>query len=49
MLSTGEVMIMVTDVNDRNPLFDLSSYSAQVYENRTMVCVLSMEFLNSRG
>ena len=38
MSSTGEVMIMVTDFNDRNPLFDSMSYSAQVYENRTMVC-----------
>lgn len=29
---------MVTDINDRNPQFDFLSYSAQVYENRTMVC-----------
>ena len=41
MSSTGEVMIMVTDENDRNPQFDLLSYSAQVYENRTMVCLIT--------
>ena len=38
MSSTGEVMIMVTDVNDRNPQFNFLSYSVEVYEDRTMVC-----------
>jgi len=38
MTSTGEVLIMVTDSNDRNPMFESLSYSAQVYENLTIVC-----------
>ena len=48
MSSTAEVMIAVIDVNDRNPLFDLSRYSAEVYENHTMVCVLQYMTVNAR-
>ena len=38
MSATAEVMIMVTDFNDRNPAFERSKYQAEVYENLTMVC-----------
>ena len=41
METTAELMIMVTDFNDRNPMFERSRYSAQVYENLTVVCVIT--------
>ena len=41
METTAELMIMVIDFNDRNPVFERSRYSAQVYENLTVVCVIT--------
>ena len=41
MGTAAELMIMVTDFNDRNPVFERSRYSAQVYENLTVVCVIT--------
>ena len=41
MGTTAELMIMVLDLNDRNPVFERSRYSAQVYENLTVVCVVT--------
>ena len=41
MGTTAELMIMVLDLNDRNPVFERSRYSAQVYENLTVVCVIT--------
>ena len=49
MSSTAEVMIRVIDVNDRNPLFDFSSYSAEVYENRSMVRMCFYNYACSVG
>ena len=45
MGTTAELMIMVTDFNDRNPVFERSRYSAQVYENLTVVCVITSLYI----
>ena len=45
METTAELMIMVTDFNDRNPVFEHSRYSAQVYENLTVVCVITSLYI----
>ena len=47
MSATAEVMIIVTDFNDHNPVFEHLKYQAEVYENLTMVCYTTIHYYHS--
>ena len=40
MSTTTVLTIIVEDVDDRNPVFNRLRYSARVYENATVVCII---------